>query len=120
MKTKLIKNPKVNNGQEILIHYPQPDKEFMDQVEEIFGQEHYKEGKRKNGVYVDIGANIGLTTLYFKDCARKYYAVEPSKACFEALKLNTAGLPNVELFNFAISPNDGEDYLVTIDSNTPP
>src|SRR3990167_9655568 len=117
MKNKQITHKNLNNGQETLIHYPQPDKEFQDQINEIFELEHYSQGKVKDGVYVDIGANIGMTALYFKDNAKKYYAIEPSGRCFEALKLNTKDLPNVELFNFAISPINGKDYLLTEDAD---
>ena len=110
MKSQIVTHKNLNNGNPVEIHYPISDSEFINQVSEIFEQEHYKEGKVKDGVYVDLGANIGLTALYFKDCAKEYYAVEPSSQCFEALNKNTQGL-NIKLFNFAIWPREKEQYL---------
>ena len=120
MKSKLVKHKNLNNGQEMEIHYPLSDKEFTDQLAEIFDSEHYKEGQIKNGVYVDIGANIGLTALYFAPYARKYYAIEPSSECFEALKLNTQSLDNIEYFNFAILPIDEPQNLLRANEDSVP
>jgi len=111
MKQVELTHKNLNNGKQTLIHHPLGDKEFENQFYEIFEVEHYKEGKIRDGVYVDLGANIGLTALYFKDFAKKYYAIEPSSQNFEALEKNTDSLNNVELFNFAIMSNDGEDYM---------
>ncbi|MBL0127756.1 MAG: FkbM family methyltransferase [Flavobacteriales bacterium] len=60
-------------------------------------------------VILDIGANIGLATLWFK---RRYpnariIAVEPDAENFELLQLNTKGLSGVELVHAAIAPTDG-------------
>lgn len=120
MKSKLVTHKNLNNGQETEIHYPISDKEFEDQVAEIFDSEHYRDGIVKDGVYVDIGANIGLTALYFKPYARKYYAVEPSRECFEALKLNTKGISNIEYFNCAILPVDGDQLLLKTSPDSVP
>ena len=105
-----VTHKNLNNGKETLICFPLSTKEFEDQVSELFEVEHYKEGRVKDGVYVDLGANIGLTALYFKDYARKYYAIEPSSQCFEALKLNTQGM-DINYFNMAITPHNGKEFL---------
>lgn len=101
----------LNGGKPTEIFYPITDEEFTMQFDEIFDGEHYKAGKQK-GVFVDIGANIGLTALYFQDYATEYYALEPSSACFQALELNTKHLPNVKRFNVAIGHENGKDYLL--------
>lgn len=51
-------------------------------------------------VIIDLGANIGLTTAFFK---QKYpnsaiFAVEPEESNFKLLQKNTDGLSNVTLF----------------------
>lgn len=64
-------------------------------------------------VIVDVGANCGLTAMYFKDHAKKVYAIEPSSENFEALKANKEnnGWDNVEIFKCAIADKDGEMTL---------
>jgi len=110
MKSKIASHKNLNGGKDTQIFYPLADQEFFNQFAEIFDQEHYAEGKVKDGVYVDLGANIGLTALYFAPCAKEYYAIEPSTACYEALLKNTVGLP-IKIFNFAITPSNEEDYF---------
>lgn len=110
MKVAIVNHLKINNGNKTELVYPISDQEFKNQFEEIFNREDYKLGKVKNGVYVDVGANIGLTSLYFRNNAKKYYAIEPSKQCFEALEINTRDLP-IERFNFALWPTNTKQYL---------
>lgn len=110
MKQKTVTHRLLSKGKPTTLFYPLSDSEFDNQFAEIFDLEHYRDGKKK-GVFVDIGANIGLTSLYFAPYATKYYAIEPSRACFEALKQNTKGL-TIELFNMAILPHKGTDVLL--------
>jgi len=82
--------------------------------EEIFTNETYV----KNGIklsdgdcVVDVGANIGLFTLFvgqrFKDV--KVYAFEPAPPAFEALKINTTLYgSDVTLFNCGLSDKNEE------------
>lgn len=53
---------------------------------------------------VDIGANIGYYTLLAAKRAKKVYAIEPDKECFEILKKNVEEnkLKNVILINKAV------------------
>lgn len=50
-------------------------------------------------VIVDLGANIGLTSTFFKKRfpQAKIIAVEPESSNFEIMQKNTAGLDNVSL-----------------------
>ena len=66
-----------------------------------------------------MGANIGLTALYFQKFVTKYYAVEPSKDCFSALKQNTVGLP-ISYHNLAIYPRSGYEFLYKTASDSVP
>lgn len=118
MKKISVKHKKLNKGKITEIYHPLDDKEFQDQLNEIFNTEQYKAGKKK-GVFVDIGANIGLSALYFKDYATEYYAIEPSLECFKALELNTKGM-NIKRFNHAVWPIEGRDFLCqTKDGSSP-
>lgn len=121
MRKATVRHKNLNEGKETELLYPIAQSEFQAQFSEIFDVEHYKEGIRgKNLVYVDLGANIGLTTLYFAPYAREYYAVEPSTACFEALTANTKHLRHIKRFNFAIYPKNGREYLVQTAQDSAP
>lgn len=68
----------------------------------------------KNGVVLDIGANIGNHTLFFANYVSKVYSFEPVPETFEILELNTRGLDNVEIYNYGLS-----EYYQEIDLFVP-
>ena len=59
----------------------------------------------ESGVVFDVGAHVGLFTLYALDRSPglEVHAFEPAPPLFEALRRNTEGLENVRLFPFALS-----------------
>lgn len=65
---------------------------------------------RKDLTIVDIGANIGLTSYYFKDFAKRVYAVEPAAMHRETLSkmLEFNKVTNVEILPYAISNTNGK------------
>lgn len=65
---------------------------------------------QKDLIIADWGANIGLTSYYFKDYAKQVYAVEPSKQHLETLKmmLDFNEIKNVTLCPYAISNKNGK------------
>lgn len=99
------------------IFYPEPIEEnyipnilkeiYMDKV-----YEPYLRGK-KNLVICDLGANIGLTTMYFYRFAETVYSVEPATENFNFLKENikTNKIENVKLYQMAISHENKEVIL---------
>ena len=60
--------------------------------------------KKSNSVILDLGANIGLTTLYFKDIVSTIYSVEPTPQHFKLLTdmVTTFGKENVHLLEYAV------------------
>ena len=114
MKTRKVKVKRLGV---IEFDYPQSDKDINNQVEEIFRQEHYKLGRVKNGVYLDVGANVGLATTYFQDIAKQIYALEPNPQFYEALFKNTEKFKNVKTFNMGISYTNHKDTMFSISSN---
>ncbi len=72
--------------------------------------EKYKIGEPK--VIVDIGANIGLSCLYFHSLYpnSEIYAVEPEIDNFEMLKLNTKNL-KIHNYNMAIWRENEQAYI---------
>jgi len=67
-----------------------------------------------NSIVVDVGANIGYYTLQMAKKAKKVYAIEPDKKCFEILKKNVKenNLNNVVLINKAASDKKEKKYLI--------
>lgn len=74
---------------------------------------------KKDLVIMDVGSNIGVTVQYFKDYAKKVYAIEPSSEHFEALSKNKEfnQWDNVECHNLALAGKDGEVTMHKNDAN---
>lgn len=82
------------------------------QFEEIFKARIYApylEGK-KDAVVLDIGANIGVFTLYTSKYASKVYSIEPDKGHFECLThmVEFNDMKNVTPLNVGIANTDGK------------
>ena len=99
------------------IFFNEPVEDFYlgDQFYEIFKDRIYAPyiyGKQDLTI-VDIGANIGIATLYFSRFAKKVVSVEPSAEHFELLKsmVEYNKLENVTLINKAIYINQGNFTL---------
>ncbi|MCX6726769.1 MAG: FkbM family methyltransferase [Candidatus Shapirobacteria bacterium] len=73
----------------------------------------------KNSMVVDVGANIGYYTLLMAKVAKKVYAFEPDKDCFEILKKNVEEnkLENVVLFNKAVGSRNKKVGIVRNEDN---
>ena len=97
------------------------EEETTDQLTEIFKEQHYKKGLiKKNMVIVDIGANIGMSALYFQDYAKMIYAIEPSPFCYHCLVENTKDFTNIKTFNFGISYHNDKSFLTGGTEDSPP
>lgn len=100
--------------------YDCPDQEMGTQIQEIFSNKDYKLAQRKKDMVVlDIGANVGMFSLFIKPYARKIYAVEPSKRIFTCLKENTKNWDNIEIFNVGFFNNKGKNFLYGKGEETP-
>lgn len=78
---------------------------------EVFVGETYYTELKKNALIFDVGANIGLTTIYFKLIRpdSRVVSFEPEKANFSILKNNIEvnNFKNVEIHNIAVGRKDG-------------
>jgi FkbM family methyltransferase len=75
----------------------------------------------KNDVVVDIGANIGVFTVYAASITQNtVYAFEPSPSTFEVLKRNIGanGLSNVIAGMFAVSARRGTELFIETEDST--
>lgn len=75
---------------------------------------------QKDLTIVDWGANIGLTSYFFKEYAKQVYAVEPSKRHQEVIEtmLEYNKIDNVKLCKYAISNEDGKTKFYHNDNVT--
>jgi FkbM family methyltransferase len=78
---------------------------------------------RKGGTFtfVDIGANVGLYSLYLAACGDvRTLAIEPQPGILERLKFHLATNPSarVDVLPVALSDHDGEAVLVLNDSDS--
>ena len=96
-------------------------KEFLTLKDEIFNKEIYKiDLKKDNPVIFDLGAHIGLATLYFKSIYPKAYITcfEPNPNVIAILKENILmnNLSNIKIKEIALGKKDCKRELY-IDSS---
>ncbi len=72
---------------------------------------------RKDLVFLDIGANIGLVSVYAVPYCKHIVSVEPSHDTFQRLVENTRHYPIIECLNFALTPSDGMHEFFENDVN---
>jgi len=72
----------------------------------------------KNHTVLDIGANIGCTSILFGQTAKEVISFEPSPTTFKYLELNinNSGLTNVKLHNVGLGSTD-ENLTLTFAPN---
>ncbi len=86
--------------------------EFYELKKEIFGENiYYLEINKVDPIIVDLGAHIGMTTLYYKSLfpRAKIWAYEPHPDNFALLKKNIEEnqIENVEIIQAAVAPKTG-------------
>ncbi len=72
--------------------------------------EYYLPDRLQPEVILDIGSNIGTSILFFREKfpAAKIYGFEPHPDTFRILEKNVAGLPAIEVFNYALGASNAE------------
>jgi len=98
--------------QAIFFNKPIKDNYLGNQFAEVYKERIYAPFlmDKKDLTIVDIGSNIGITTYYFSQFAKRVVAVEPAKEHFEVLTkmVEFNELKNVTLVNKAIYMKAGE------------
>jgi FkbM family methyltransferase len=68
-----------------------------------FTYKHAVTGKQ-DLVFLDIGANVGIVSIYAVPYCKRIVAVEPAPDTFEMLKRNTKDYPMIECVQVALTP----------------
>lgn len=74
--------------------------------------------KKKDLTFLDIGANIGLVSLYASPACSRIVSVEPAPATFEVLKAMTHKVFRIEVVNAALAPRNGPHEFFVNDINS--
>lgn len=63
---------------------------------------------KENDIVIDVGANIGCTSILFGELADQVFSFEPSTTTFNLLKKNIkqSRLENITLFNYALGSRE--------------
>jgi FkbM family methyltransferase len=83
------------------------DDEYLNLMGRIFEPhmvELFRSLVNEGDIVIDVGANIGMTSMLFSQFAQRVYAFEPSPSTFNYLKENIEDndCSNVELFNYGL------------------
>ncbi len=91
------------------VHFPDYSLFFL-LFREIFFRGDYSIDLKEDSIIYDIGANIGITTLYYKfrfpKC--KIICYEPDPVNFKYLLMNTSNFKNIACINCAVSDKNGK------------
>lgn len=97
-------------------HYAKPSS-YVDTLKEQIDNgmyAHLFEGK-KDLVFLDIGANIGLVSAYAYPFCKRIVALEPSPNVYPVLRQMC---PNIETYCVALAPSDGDCEFFVNDVNS--
>lgn len=72
---------------------------------------------KTNLTFLDIGANIGLISLYASPACKRIVALEPAPDTFRVLQAMTIGDINIEPYSIALAPKDEVSTLYLNDLN---
>ena len=123
-KIKTAKNNVINvesTDKDIIDHFADTANHTKEIIEQLYVEAFYDKlfSGKENLVVLDIGANIGLFSLYFQDQAKMVYSVEPTPSHFSKLKRLTADYPKITPLNIALSNRDADiDFFICSDNTT--
>lgn len=109
----------ISEDPQVVAHFDNPTSYtgiILDQINsDRMYDPYFKDLKGKT--IIDIGANVGLFTLYAQD-ENTVYSIEPTPAHFQILEKLTSQYPNVKRFNQALNSEDANVSFYCCDQNT--
>ena len=95
------------------------DQIYIDTIKEQVASGMYDKlfGNRRDLVFLDIGANIGIVSIYAVPYCKRIVAVEPSPSTYKTLVDNTRNYPIIECLQVALTPTDGPQRFFVNDLN---
>lgn len=104
----------------VAAHFNSPSSLIDTLMDEVGTRERYAEffKGRKDLTFLDIGANVGLVSLYAAPACSRIIAVEPAPETFKVLKAMTHKFPQIECVNAALLAYDGRHEFFVNDINT--
>jgi FkbM family methyltransferase len=110
LKIKLLKGIYLKNTIFMLVR---PNSSDLPALRQVFFDEEYRFNLNDPSVIIDLGANVGYATIYFKNQnpKAKIISVEPDIKNFNQLLLNTKKLKDVHCVNKAIWSDERQLYL---------
>lgn len=96
---------------EIVDWFARPDVTMVDCILDQLNNERLYDpvlATKEDLIILDVGANIGLFSLYAQDSAKQIIALEPTPATLNILQKLTAGIDNIKIAPVALSNADGE------------
>lgn len=104
----------------VAAHFQSPSSLVDTLMDEVSTRERYAEffkGK-KDLTFVDIGANIGLVSIYAAPACSRIIALEPAPETFKVLKAMTHKFSQIECVNAALLDRDGTHEFFLNDENS--
>jgi FkbM family methyltransferase len=96
---------------EIVDWFDRPDVTMTDCILDQLNTERLYDpvlANKENLTILDVGANIGLFSLYAQDSAKQIICLEPTPVTLNILEKLTAGIDNIKIAPVALSDSDGE------------
>lgn len=72
----------------------------------------------ENAICLDIGANVGLISLWMYEKCKKIYALEPNKTNFSILEKLTSNIDNIQRFKIALNNENKNVKFYECDFNS--
>lgn len=110
-----------SDDQRIINHFANPHN-YADVVLDMFNHDRFYDEFFRGWddlMILDIGANIGLFSLYIQDRARVVYALEPTAAHYDILCELTKNYQNIKPMPIALHNRDESiDFYISDDNST--
>jgi FkbM family methyltransferase len=108
-----------SDDQDVLEHFNDPRNHVDDIIAQLTQEYRDLFNRRRYSTVLDIGANVGLFSLWLHSACDKIYALEPTPEHFALLEKLTKDIDNIEAVNTALADRDGDmDFFISRENST--